>query len=283
MAIYRRERSTRLLVIGLVMVSLVTITVDFRGGEKGPLASLGRAALTVITPLQEAVSNVFRPIGSFFTDLGRLSSLKEENAELQAQLEDFAAERTRQLTLERKLAEAEQLLGLRERLAFAPGETIGATMIAGPFTNLEWTVVIDRGSADGIKVDMPVMAGGGLVGRVSRVAPGSSKVLLISDPDSAVSARLASTGETGIVHGQRENELRLGLVDAETQVDPREQVLTSGLGGIFPEGIPIGGVSQVVLDEDNLTKDVLVRPYVDFSRLGDVLVIRARPRPAFQN
>ncbi len=120
---------------------------------------------------------------------------------------------------------------------------------------------------------MAVIAADGLVGRVVRVTANFSKVLLITDPNSSVAARLAASRESGILTGQRERDLRFSLVDPETPVAPGEQVVTSGLGGVFPGGIPVGVVSQVVPDETALEKQILVRPTVDFSRLSDVLVV----------
>jgi rod shape-determining protein MreC len=269
-ALYKRERSTRLLVIGLVLTSLITITLDFRGGDSGPLAVVGRLSLSVISPIQEGISKAARPIGSFFRDLGRLGSLKEENARLESQLEESRGQQSQFQELTAEVKELRQLLSLREQLGF---ETIGASVVSEIPSNFEAAVTIDRGSSDGIEVDMPVIAGSGLVGRVSRVTSSWSKVLLIIDPNSAVGARLAASREAGILTGQQERDLQLSLVDQETVVEPGEQVTTSGLGGIFPKGIPIGAVSRVAPTEGGLEKPIFVRPNVDFSRLSEVLVV----------
>lgn len=276
MAIYRRERSTRLLVIALVLTSLIIITLDFRGGDQGPLAVVGRFSLNVISPLQNAVAKVFRPVGSFFVDLSRVGSLSAENERLRQQLEEVRGQQAAFQELEAEAKDLRETLRIRDRLAF---ETIGATIISEVPSNFEASVTIDRGSADGVAPDMAVIAADGLVGRVVRVTANFSKVLLITDPNSAVAARLAASRESGILIGQRERDLRFSLVDPETPVGPGEQVVTSGLGGIFPGGIPVGVVSQVVPDETALEKQILVRPTVDFSRLSDVLVVLASGVP----
>jgi rod shape-determining protein MreC len=270
MAIYKRERSTRLLVIALVVSSLMIITLDFRGGERGPLATLGRVSLAVISPIQDGVARVFRPIGSFFSDVAKLGSLKAENLELRRQVAEFRGEQARIQELVAENEELRGLLKLKEPLAF---ETIGATVIAQSPSNFEAAVTINRGSADGLGLDMPVLAAQGLVGRVVRVTSSWAKVMLIIDSGSGVGARLAASRETGILRGQRERDLRLDLVDPETPVDPGEQIVTSGLGGVFPPGIPVGEVSRIVPNESTLEQELLVRPHVDFSRLSDVLVI----------
>jgi len=270
MAIYKRERGTRLLVIGLVLASLMTITVDFRSGEAGPLGILGRLSLSVISPIQEGIATVFRPIGSFFTDLGRIGSLKEENARLKAQLEELQGQQGQLQELQGEVKTLRDTLGLRDRLGF---RTTGADVISETPSNFEASITIDAGSTHGVALDMPVIAADGLVGRVVRVADKWSKVLLIIDPNSSVGVRLAASREAGLLTGQRASDLRISLVDPETPVEPGEQVTTSGLGGVFPPGIPVGVVSHVVPDQGALEKQILVRPGVDFSRLAEVLVV----------
>jgi rod shape-determining protein MreC len=270
-AIYRRARSTRLLVIGLVLASLMTITLDFRGGESGPLAGLGRTALGVVSPLQEAVSNVFRPVTDFIQGVTSIGSLRAENEQLRDEVRVLSRQQQEYLTLLRENREIKRLLGLSERLQLS---TIGAEVIGESPSNFEYSVVINRGADDGLQPDMPVIGPEGLVGRVARVSGSSAIVLLIIDPESAVGVRLAASGETGVLVGRREHDLRLDLVDPGTTVRPGEPVETSGLGGIFPAGIPVGVVSVATGDPSSLVKQVFVRPNVDFSRYPLLAVVR---------
>lgn len=270
MAIYRRERSTRLLVIGLVLASLITITVDFRGGDRGPLAVAGRVALSVMSPLQEGVSRVVRPIATFVSSIAEIGSLRAENERLREQLEEVAGLQARSQEVEAELKELRELLGLKDQLGF---RTIGAQVIGESPSNFELAVTVDVGAVDGVEVDMPVIAAQGLLGRVVEVTRNQSKVLLILDASSGVAVRLAASRETGILVGQRERELRLDLVDRETPVRPGEQVVTSGLGGVYPSGIPVGVVARVVPDEVGPQKQILVRPTVDFTSLSEVLIV----------
>lgn len=277
----RRIRSTRLLLVGLLLASLVTITVDARGGSEGPLAALGRVAGAVIGPLQEGVAAVFRPVGSWVTNVFRAGSLAEENASLEREVALVRGELQQELAVRRELEELKRLIGLRDELGFA---TMGAVVMAESVSNFEWSVTIDRGSLDDVAVGMPVMAGEGLVGRVVEVYPSTAKVLLIIDPDSAVSARLASTGERGVIEGQRDEPMRMELVDPGTEIQPGEPVETSGyevegLQGLYPSGIRIGVVEAIDPGEDDLTLNVLVRPNVDFSRLSTVLLVTGTEVP----
>lgn len=271
MATYRRTRSTRLLVVGLVLASLMTITVDFRGGESGPLAGLGRTALGIMSPLQEAVSNVFRPITDFIQGVTEIGSLRAENEALQDQLRRLLTEQQETITFRRENQEMKKILALGERLQLP---IVGAEIIGEGPSNFEWLWVINKGSSDGLQVDMPVIGPEGLAGKIVRVSAASSVVQLIIDPESSVSVRLASSGETGVLTGQRERDLRLDLIDPSTTVRPGEIVETTGLGGVFPAGIPVGVVSVATADESSLVKQVLVRPNVDFSQLPLVAVVR---------
>jgi len=276
---YRRLRSARLLLVGLLVASLVTITVDARGGREGPLAAIGRAFGAVIGPLQEGMAAVIRPVGSFVTNVFRAGSLAEENAALGEEIVLLRRQQQEVLSLRRENEELRRQIGLQDRLGFT---TMGATVTGEVPGNFEWSVFIDRGDVDGVTDNMPVLAGDGLVGRVVEVYPTSAKVMLIIDPDSAVSVRLAASGERGVLIGQRDDPLRFELIDPDTEVQPGETVETSGytieegLEGLFPPTIPVGVVDRVEPDESNLTLEVLVRPNVDFSRLDYVLLVTGR-------
>ena len=276
MATGGRIRSTRLLVVTLLLASLVTITLDARGGESGPLAAIGRVLGGIVGPLQEGVSAVFRPVGSFFSNVFQAGSLAErvdqlesENAELQTQLQETSE-------IQAENAEMAGILGLAEEEEL---EVMGATVIGESPVDFEWAVFVDKGSDDGVTVDMPVIGDSGLVGRVVQVFDTTSKVMLLIDPDSKVSARLSSTRETGLIEGQREELLRFTLIGADAEITPTEPVETSGYQfdegytGLFPSGIPIGEVERREASDDGVTVRVLVRPNVDFSRLDKVGIV----------
>ncbi|MGH2724912.1 MAG: rod shape-determining protein MreC [Actinomycetota bacterium] len=275
MATYPRPRSTRLLLITLLVTSLVTITVDFRSGERGPLAAIGRAGISIVAPLQEGVSAITRPVGNFFSTLFRAGSLAEENAALKEQLEGFTTSIPQSVALERENEFFRQALDLEAREGF---DLMGATVTADSVSNFEWAVWINRGSSDGVYPDQPVVTGAGVVGRVVKVAPSTAKVLLIIDPSSRIAVALASTGERGVLVGQRDDDLRLDLIEAGTEVQPGERVDTAsyGAGSLFPPGISVGAVSLVESTETGDSMLILVRPVVDFSRLEYVFLVKER-------
>jgi rod shape-determining protein MreC len=268
-------------VVTLVSISLITITVDYREGSGGPLNAVGNAAVTLITPLQEAVSKVTHPIGNFFSTLVRLPSIRHENETLRDQVSSLENELSTVQADQQRLAELEALFSLQQSLS-GKIHTTAAEVISNGVSNFEWTITIDKGSNDGLKVDMPVVASAGLVGHIIRVTPTASFVQLIIDPKSSVAGRLDESGETGLIQGQGENDLRMAFVSPDVAVTPDEKVVTAGFKfngqdqqfqSLYPPNVLIGSVSRVLSSDDALTKFVTVRPAVDFSNLNVVLVV----------
>lgn len=278
MALQNRARSTRLLVVTLVSISLVTITVDYREGDSGPLASAGNTALALISPLQQVVSKVTHPIGNFFSTLVRLPSIRRENEDLKDQIATLEEQINTTTADLNRLHQLEGLLGLQESIG-PKVQTTAAQVISSGVSNFEWKISIDKGSAQGIGVDMPVVAPAGLVGHVVQVSANASVVQLIIDPDSAVAGRLDITGKTGLLTGAGEQDMRMGLVDTTTDVGPDERVVTAGYRipgvatSLYPPNVLIGTVSRVLPDSAALEKFITVRPAVDFSTLDLVLVV----------
>ncbi len=278
MALRNRARSTRLLVVTLVSVCLVTITVDYRGGNAGPLNAIGNAALAVITPLQEAVSKVTHPIGNFFSTLVHLPSIRNDNQELRERVSELEQQVATTNADQALLNELEATLELRESFS-SKIDTEAAQVISNGVSNFEWTIQLDKGSSDGLAEDMPVVASAGLVGHIVRVTPTASFVELIIDPDSSVAARLDGSGETGLLEGQGANDLRMALVSPDVVVAPDEKVVTAGFRfngefqSLYPPNVLIGSVSRVLTEDSGLSKFVTVRPAVDFSTLNVVLVV----------
>jgi rod shape-determining protein MreC len=278
----RRPRSTRLLVVVLVSVSLAVITLDYRQGQSGPLAGLGDAAKTAMAPMQRAVTNLTRPLADFFSGLAHLPSLADENQRLKEEKAALEAQVANYAYLRQQIEELQGQLGLTKTLA---PESIPAVVISNGVSNFEWTVTIDRGSNAGVELDQPVVTGSPdapmLVGRVVSVQPDSADVRLIIDRDSAVAAKLTGSGEGGLVTGQGDEDLKMTDVETGTEVEGNESVITKGYEvagqpGLYPAGLLIGVVSRTV-PADNATEEyVEVRPAVDFATLQFVLVLKSR-------
>ena len=271
MRIFDRTRRARLLVVLLLTAALVLVTIDFRSKGDGPLDAVGRGIMTVVGPLQDGLSRLVRPIGDFFSGFTQVGSLKDQIRQLQEQNAQLR-QRERQVTdIARENEELRKLLGLSDRLNL---KTVTARVTGVGPSNFEHTVFIDRGTANGVRKDMPVVAGAGLVGRVVEVSQRSARVLLLVDPSSAVASRLASNGETGVAEGTGGDELRLDLFDAEAAVTVGDEVVTSGYeGGVYPPGIPIGTVARIQPRGNALARRAFVTTFVDFSSLDFLLIV----------
>ena len=276
----QHPRSTRLLVVVLVSISLAVITLDYREGEDGPLAGLGRVALATMAPLQQAVTTAIRPIGDFFSGLVHLPSLERENEQLRRENEELRAANAVGADRESQIQQLSDLLSLKESLA---PSSVPAVVIANGLSNFRYTITINKGSVDGVERDQPVVTGSEqapiLVGRVVSVSPISAEVELIIDRNSVVAGRLSVSHETGQIQGQGDADLRMTLVTPGTSVAGDETVVTQGYEvngqrGLYPPGLVIGQVSHVIPGTDSLQEFVTVRPAIDFSTLEFVLVLQ---------
>ena len=280
MVIRQRPRSTRLLVVALVSISLAVITLDYRQRDSGPLAVAGDAAKAFMAPMQEAVTTVTEPVGDFFSGLAHLPSLADENERLRE--ENTALIAGGQVAADQQLRYQELLdvAGLRDSLDPA---AVTAHVIGNGVSNFEYTMTIDKGSADGIERGQPVATGSAdapmLVGRVVSVTPISADVLLLIDRDHAAAATIGNSQEAGLVEGQGASDLRMSLFETGTLIEGGESVFTQGYQldgqpGVFPPDMLIGQVSRLIPSENETQQYVEVRPAVDFDTLQFVLVLQ---------
>jgi len=279
-----RPRSARFLVAGLVSLSLLVITVDYREGPNGPLARAGNAVHAAMAPLQAAVTSVTRPIGTFFSGLANLPSLADENAALKDEVKQLQTEQASADELQRELHDLRDILGLRTTLDPAG---VPAVVIANGASNFDRVITIDKGSDDGVGVDMAVVTGSAgsarLVGRVVSVTGHAADVELIIDRKSSVAGLIDSTREVGLLTGQGDQDLEMDLIRRPIDLSGTPpQVFTvayevGGQQGRYPPHLLIGEVSRVFVDDNQLQTAVAVRPAVDFSSLSYVLVLVSPP------
>lgn len=277
MAVYRRSRRHRFVLLLLVLTSVTVITLDFRGGDEGLLDDAREGIRDLFAPVQSAADRAFAPVGDFFGGLTRYGDVKAENERLRRELEEVRSQTLRQAGSER---EREKLLALHE-LEFAsnvPG--VAARVVATSPSNFQLTVTLDKGRDDGVAQGMPVVSGAGLVGRVVDVSGSRATVLLITDPSSNVGVRLQSSGDVGVAKGSGPRDpLTVDLVGVETEVAEGEAVVTSGLQeSAFPPAVPVGRVRSTSAPPGALQQEIAVDPVVDLRRLEYVKVLRWEPQ-----
>jgi rod shape-determining protein MreC len=274
----RDTRESRLLLVLLVAISFALITVDIRGGEQSPLGGARSAAAAVFGPVENGVAGAVDPVGNAMAAVrdshgraNRISGLERENAQLKQELasKDAAGGRVKEL---------DKLLGT----AAAGQYTVKAAQVVaiGAAQGFSWTVTIDVGRQDGIKRDMTVINGDGLVGRVTTVGPSASTVLLACDPDFTVGTRMEKSSELGFATGQGNRPMRVELLNGKADVKPGQRLVTFGSQADRPfvPGVPVGTVVSVDPSGGALTKTVQVKPFVRFTGLDIVGVVVQSPR-----
>lgn len=231
----------------------------------------------VIIPFQTGVSR----IGSYLTDKSEefqsVRDLMEENLALKAQIDELTIENNALQQDKYELNHLRELYQLDEQ--YAEFHKVGARIVSSDAGNWFHTFVIDKGTKDGIAVDMNVMAGSGLVGRVTQVGDDWAKVMSVIDDDSNVSGMVLSTEDTCMVQGNLQTMSTSGvitfskLINGENQVKEGDKVVTSYISTKYLPGILIGYISQVNSDSNNLTSSGYITPAADFAHLEEVLVI----------
>lgn len=269
--------------------------------EAGYLTSVENTLHYVLDPLQRLFSGATQVTGNLFDTVREVRELRAQVEELQEQVDTLTLEnvglrdyRAEVQSLRALLAFTDEfsisgylgadVVGREACTTYPCGEVIGEE--PNPYL---YYVTINVGAQQGVEVGMPVVSGGaGLVGRIAQVAPRTSKVQLLIDRESAITAMLQTSRATGLVVGQSDGTLRMEYIpqemgismsDSADEQEPEENasvgdiVLTSGLGGFLPKGLVIGQVTEVEQMDYELFQAAIVRPAVDFSRLELVLVI----------
>jgi rod shape-determining protein MreC len=279
----RRRRATA---VGLVVLSIVLLTVYFSETASGALHSIQRGAMEVLSPLQGLASGAIKPARDGVNWVGDSIHAKGQNDRLKRELVDA---RIQQARLQQAATENTQLRGLvkfNESDIFPNGRTpVTARVIVRSPTEWFARVTINKGSSSGIRVDQPVIAEGALAGRVTSVTRDASQVTLLTDSSSGVAATVSGKNIPGIVKTGAggltgANDLQLTYIDKRGAIGLGDMVVTLGtvsdptlVRSVFPPGIPIGSVSKVNLEERNLYNRVHIQPFVDMHDIQIVEVL----------
>ena len=215
-------------------------------------------------------------MGDLTDNFKTLDELKTENETLQSRLDEMTIDNTRLRQEQYELERLQELYKLDQN--YADYEKVGAHVIANNGTNWFNSFTIDKGSNDGIREDMNVLAGSGLVGIVTEVGPAYAQVRAVIDDESNISAMVLSTSDLCMVRGDLKlmNDGRIRfekLPNNDNKIEVGEQVVTSHISSKFLQGIFIGYISEIEVDSNNLTRSGYITPAVDFNNLQEVLVI----------
>lgn len=249
-----------LLAIGLMVLSLAGYLQPVQGLVLRPLAAIQSWLALRVSAARDMIASP----ADVAVLRARISQLEAENANLQQE----------NISLRGQLAEVQILAALVDYARTAPeSRYLAADVIGRDISPFLRSIVIGRGSDDGILRGMPVVTSRGLVGRVTDVFASVARVQLITDPEIAVNVLLQSTRGDGVLVPQVNGELWVDQINQSVTVTPGELVLTSGLGGLFPPNVPVGQVISVRRRDFELFQQAVVQPSVDFERLQIILVI----------
>lgn len=256
--------------IACVVVSLVLFTASSRMGDSGPIAGVRSAFMTATTPVRylgATVTAPFQGLGNIFANLtadqGTLSDLKAENERLQARNAELEES-------EQTASRLQELLGIKDTYNL---QSTAARIISGSVDSWSSTVTIDKGTADGLSVGMPVTASNGVIGQIVECGATSATVRLLTDESSSISAMVQTSRAQGMLVGSATGQVELTLIRTSQTVNVGDVIVTSGLGGVFPKGLPLGKVTSVDSNPGSLYLDIVVEPFAHTENFEEVLVV----------
>ncbi|MFC1895984.1 rod shape-determining protein MreC [Thermodesulfobacteriota bacterium] len=275
---FSKKTMVMLGLIGLFVatVLLVSLSGRYRFGA-GPV---GGAIVWLVAPLEEGTTFAARSLRSLWKQYFDLVLVADENQRLTRERDEL------QQLFNRCTEAALAAQRLREFSDFSrrvPHRVITAKIVGADPSFWFRSILINRGGADGVKEGFPVIAPAGVVGQVSKVFRLYSRVLLIVDPTCGVDARIQRTRARGIVEGWKKGTCRMKYVLSKEYLQVGDVVVSSGLDGVFPEGLRIGSVSAIETGGAEMFQQVTVSPGVDFGKLEEVLVVVDSPSLPFSD
>jgi rod shape-determining protein MreC len=262
----------RPLYIGLILALLL---LGFALDRLGYMTAVRTFVQTALVPLQGAITETAQDVAARTAQTESVQAILSRNAELETLNNKLMVENVRLREVERENELLRQLLNYTRsnpQLSYQT-TTVRSRSIGVDPTNLLYFVYVDVGARDGIAENMPVITERGLVGRVTAVGPNSAQVLMLIDPASAVNALIQNSRVTGLVRGNVDGTLTMERIPQNEKVNPGDIVLTSGLGGNFPDKLVIGQVTEVLKRDQDMFQTARIRPTVDFGKLETMLIV----------
>ena len=267
----RGKRSSQIrafLLFGCLLTAILILIISMTGRKEFTFPH--KLGLEVIGPFQTAISKVSNYAGGFWEKYTSLFSVREENAQLRQELLQYKTANIEYREAVATNVRLQKLLELKESL---PPPTLTAEIVGKDPSLWFRTLTINRGSSDGVQKGMPVVTVEGVVGQVLTSSPNYSKVLLATDPNSALDVITQKTRVPGIVKGLGREAFGLHYVLKSAEVEKDDYVLTSGLGGVFPKGLMVGTVSEITKSRRGMFQNIEIEPAVDFSQLEYLIII----------
>ena len=264
---------------GIALLVVITVAAS---GVKLNATLLESAIGVVVTPFQDLTTGISSWIDETVTSARNKTDLKEENEKLKNQIAELMEENRRLAMYEEENAQLSSLLKIAQR--YPDYESVGAKIIAKDPGVWYDGFTIDKGTSSDISANMVLIAPEGLVGKVLESGATFSKAQSILDSRSSVPAMSVRTGDLGVVKGDyslsNDGLCKMEYIDGNAEIMVGDEIVTSHLSDIYPEGLAIGKVLEIETDTNGLTKYAVIEPYVDLKHLDTILVIDKSSAPA---
>jgi rod shape-determining protein MreC len=279
---YRKQvRRRRAVLLLLVAASLTLLSLYYREGTGGPLHGTENVVSTIFGPIQSGADRALKPVRDLVNWFHETFDARGQNDQLKSEVAGLRNQLARAQTTHREAKELSALNELTSGGIVPDGtEPVTARVVGRSPTVWYSTVTIDKGSSSGVRIDDPVVAAQGLAGKVTQTTPNTARVTLITDADSAVTARVTPAGATGVVEPNvgNPNDLQLDYLERGTDIAGGQMVVTAGfstgdLGSIFPPGIPIGKITRASVEEQQAYQRVHLEPFADLRDMDFVKVL----------
>ena len=255
------------------MATLVAAAVGILVFAPEPVQRVESLGTQVLAPVQSGVSGLLGQVEEVSGVVRKMGEIARQNDQYRDEIDRLQAEIARLRELEVENRDLRNLLGLKQRTS--AGELLPVRVIARDPSPYVQMITVDRGTEDGIREGMTVIAWRGVVGRITRAGPTSSKVLLITDVNSSISGRIQGTEQrvTGMIRGRAEGGLLMQHIPQEESLQTGDTVVTSDLGGVMPEGLVVGQIVQIRRKDVDVFQEALIEPAADLRRLERLYVL----------
>ena len=266
-----------IMIVGaIILIAVNIIILSVNSQDRTPSTRIGQVALFFISPFQNFASDSIHLAQDIWRHYFNLVSVSKKNDSLVNALKAANEKNNRLRELELSHSRLQRLLDFKPEI----NRQVVAAVVVGKDPS-PWlkTVVIDKGADEGVQMGMPVVTPDGIAGLVIDASDSYAKVLLITDQNSALDALTQTTRARGIVKGESSGKLRFDFVLRRHNITAGDIIIASGLDGVFPKGLRVGYVHEVIKPNSGIYQEVSVTPYVDFEKLEEVLVIIDTPKP----
>ena len=266
----RRTKDKRLLttLAGIVLVSLILMTINIRHGKSSLFFE--SMVVRVFSPFQVLFTNTVSNISDIFKHYFFLVGVSRENERLLLEIGRLSKEKNELIEKNKYFGRIEKLV---DNVDKREGAIITAKVIGRDATQWSKMVFINKGTDHKVKENLVVMTDAGIVGHIIHTSAKASKVLLITDSRSAVDSLFQKTRGTGVTVGTGQDICEMKFVPIEAEVNVGDRIVSSGLGGVFPKGLMVGVVIDIVKKKQDLFQNITVAPSADLSQIEEVVVV----------